>query len=247
MITDEFFSSPPVMPAFQDALSATSAAETLRQKTLVLLREAIVTGRLGPDQRLVERDVCAQTGVSRSSVREALRYLEADGLVESRGIKGMFVVRLSADEARDIYELRMALESAAAEHFAVRATDAELAQLQEIMETIRLCFRDNLNEYWRHGDLLFDLIMRGARNDVAYRMIKTVHSRIRYFRIVTTSLADSDFRQGTVDRMAAITAALVQRDGPVAAELIRKFIARAAKLAIDSLRLRDEAPDGSTS
>ena len=109
----------------------------MRQKTLVKLREAIVTGRFKPDERLVERDVCAKTGVSRSSVREALRYLESEGLVESRGGKGIFVVNLSAAEAMEIYELRKAVEAEAALHFAERASDDEVRQIAEIFATIR--------------------------------------------------------------------------------------------------------------
>jgi len=64
---------------------------TLRDLTTDKLREAIMAQRFKPGQHLVERDLCEQTGVSRSSVREALRHLEAEGLVERRGNRGLFV------------------------------------------------------------------------------------------------------------------------------------------------------------
>src|SRR5262245_22656466 len=83
---------------------------TLRDLTTDKLREAIMTQRFKPGQHLVERDLCEQTGVSRSSVREALRHLEAEGLVERRGNRGLFVASITADEARQIYEVRAAIE-----------------------------------------------------------------------------------------------------------------------------------------
>ena len=86
-----------------------SGANTLRQKTLVKLREAIVTGRFKPDERLVERDVCAKTGVSRSSVREALRLLEKDGLVTILARRGAQVTKLTIPEVKEIFDIRAAL------------------------------------------------------------------------------------------------------------------------------------------
>ena len=96
---------------------------TLRDLTTDKLREAIMAQRFKPGQHLVERDLCEQTGVSRSSVREALRHLEAEGLVERRGNRGLFVASITPDEARQIYEVRAAIEPEMARLFAARATD----------------------------------------------------------------------------------------------------------------------------
>ena len=83
---------------------------TLRDLTTEKLREAIMSQRFRPGEHLVERDLCEQTGVSRSSVREALRTLEAEGLIDRRGNRGLFVVSITPDEARQIYEVRGAIE-----------------------------------------------------------------------------------------------------------------------------------------
>lgn len=218
-----------------------SAANTLRQKTLVKLREAIVTGRFKPDERLVERDVCAKTGVSRSSVREALRYLESEGLIESRGRKGMFVVNLSAAEAMEIYELRKAVEAEAALHFTERASDEEVRQISEIFETIRTAAVTDAERYWRQTDRYFDVLMLGARNSVAYELMRSLRTRIRYLRSTTTRFATPDYRQGTVAHIGGLTEALVRRDGPDAAGRIRAFVDRSARFAAECLAHRDEA------
>jgi DNA-binding transcriptional regulator YhcF (GntR family) len=106
----------------------------LRGLTLKTLREAILARRLRPGERLVERTLCQQTGVSRSSIREALRYLESEGLVESRGSKGMFVSVLSSKQALEIYEVRAALEARPPKHTAERATGEELKALRRAYE-----------------------------------------------------------------------------------------------------------------
>jgi DNA-binding GntR family transcriptional regulator len=220
-------------------LRVVQASETLRQKTLVKLREAIVSGYFKPNHRLVERDVCAQTGVSRSSVREALRYLESEGLVESRGTKGMFVVKLTIKEAMQIYELRMAVESAAAVQFTARATDAEIQELVDTFAAVKVAAVSDSEEYWRLTDRLFDIMMRGARNNVAYGLMTTLRTRIRYLRATTTRLATPEYRQESVQAMGALTDALALRDGPAAIEILRSFISRSAKFAIECLKIRD--------
>lgn len=213
--------------------------DTLRQKTLVKLREAIVTGRFKPDERLVERDVCAKTGVSRSSVREALRYLESEGLVESRGRKGMFVVNLSAAEAMEIYELRKAIEADAALHFAERASDDEIRQIAEIFETIRTAATTDGDRYWRQTDRYFDVLMLGARNSVAYELMRSLRTQIRYLRSTTTRFATMDYRQGTVAHISGLTDALTRRDGSDAAARIRAFVDRSGRFAAECLAYRD--------
>ncbi len=215
--------------------------DTLRQKTLVRLREAIVTGRFKPDERLVERDVCAKTGVSRSSVREALRYLESEGLVESRGRKGIFVVNLSAAEAMEIYELRKAVEAEAALHFTERASDDEVRQIAEIFAAIRTAATTDAERYWRQTDRYFDVLMLGARNSVAYELMRSLRTRIRYLRSTTTRFATPDYRQGTVAHLGGLTDALVRRDGADAAERVRTFVDRSARFAAECLAHRDEA------
>jgi len=77
---------------------------TLREMTADRLREAIFTMHFKPNDRLVERDLCDQTGVSRTCVREALRHLESEGLVERRSNKGLYVTVVTPAEAQQIFK-----------------------------------------------------------------------------------------------------------------------------------------------
>ena len=76
---------------------------TLRQQVLEALRNAILDFQFKPGDRLVERELCAMTGVSRTSVREALRHLESEGLVENVANRGPTVATLTVEDARQIY------------------------------------------------------------------------------------------------------------------------------------------------
>src|SRR5438552_16463065 len=83
---------------------------TLRQQVLEVLRGAILNFQFKPGDRLIERELCEMTGVSRTSVREALRHLESEGLVQNLPNKGPMVATVTADEAREIFEVRRVLE-----------------------------------------------------------------------------------------------------------------------------------------
>ena len=85
----------------------------IRTQVLDNLRLAIVERRLAPGQRLIERELVELTGVSRTSVREALRELAAEGLVTVIPNKGTVVTSVSAEEARQLYQVRSALEGLA--------------------------------------------------------------------------------------------------------------------------------------
>src|SRR5262245_39749221 len=96
--------APPIMTRTSD-LAVARDVPTLRELTTAKLRDAILSLHFKPNQHLVERELCEKTGVSRTSVREALRHLEAEGLVERRGNRGLFVASVTAEEAQQIYEV----------------------------------------------------------------------------------------------------------------------------------------------
>lgn len=99
------------------------------------LRERIVTGDLEPGEALPEVSLAEGFGISRTPIREALRRLEQDGLVE-RAARGMRVRRRSPAEILEIYEVRILLEAAAAKAAARRGTPLELARLEQLHETM---------------------------------------------------------------------------------------------------------------
>lgn len=98
------------------------------------LRKEILQGNLRPGSKLSEQQICDQYGLSRTPVREALRQLEQEGLIESIPNRGAFVLGLSAQDIYDLYDMRKAFELLAVEWAIMRITESELAQLQESLE-----------------------------------------------------------------------------------------------------------------
>ena len=99
---------------------------TLRMQVEDKIRQAISSGHFRPGQRLVERELCEMIGVGRTSVREALRQLEAEGLIVTHPHRGPSVNAISLVEARQLYAVRGLLEGFSGEEFARNGTDEEV-------------------------------------------------------------------------------------------------------------------------
>src|SRR5882672_1518544 len=91
-------------------LRIVEAPKTLRELALDRMRAAILDFRFKPGERLTERDLCHRLGVSRSVVREVMRHLEAEDLVQTIPHHGLIVAKLDASQAAEIYEIRALFE-----------------------------------------------------------------------------------------------------------------------------------------
>jgi len=111
-------------------------AAPLRIKIIDAIRRAIEHGTLKPGDRLIEKELCEQLGVSRTSLREALRELQAEGVIASVSARGLTVVEISRRDARDIYLIRARVEALIFEQFAEKATDAEMHELGKIYQEL---------------------------------------------------------------------------------------------------------------
>jgi len=106
------------------------------------VRQAIVEGTYEPGRRLVEQRIAEDFDVSRTPVREALRMLEAEGLVTSEPNRGAAVRAFSTEEIVDVYELRARLESYAAELAALRASHEQMAEITNAAKTFSVAVPD---------------------------------------------------------------------------------------------------------
>lgn len=109
----------------------------LRDEVLATLRQALISGGFEAGERIREVELAARLGVSRGTLREALRHLEQEGLIVTNPHRGTFVVKLTSEEANDIYGLRIALEAYAVERAAELVTPEDLEQLQGAVNAFR--------------------------------------------------------------------------------------------------------------
>lgn len=132
---------------------------TAQHEVYLHLRLKILSGEIGVGERIIPNDVARELGVSRMPVREALRQLDSEGLVDLRPNRGALVMQLSSNELFEIYAIRMALEGTAARLAAKNRTRASIAELDFNLHRLTAA-DDDLREWLRlHGEL-HDFIAR---------------------------------------------------------------------------------------
>ncbi len=210
--------------------------DTLAGRSTQRLREAILTLRLTPGMRLVEREMVDRLEVSRTGVRAALQSLEAEGLV-ARGQRGVFTVAtVSRDEARQIYEVRAALEPAMARLFVERATDEQVSALGATVaraEAAAHALDGPAYVEAFHG--FYAVLLAGSDNDIARRILESLEARITYLRHLTTQRAPQSRQLRTAALLRGIFNAVQKRAPEHAARRCSAFVARSARFALDVL------------
>ena len=198
----------------------------LRELVFESLREAIIQGKLGPGERLMEIQLAEEMGVSRTPVREAIRKLELEGLVVMTPRKGASVAGLSLKDIADVFEIRRALEGLAAELASERATDEELEQMErylvKISEEIEVGDVDKVVE----TDTGFhSLLYKASRNERLTQIISNLREQIQRSR--TTSLSYPGRMKIAVEEHRKIVEAVSARDGELARKLAHEHIENA--------------------
>ena len=202
---------------------------TLRAMALDRLRRAIIAGVFPPGQRLVERTLCDQLGVSRSVIREVIRHLDSEGLVTTEG-QGPVVARLAWDDARQIYEIRAALESAAVEACARVADSAVTAALREAVEHIEERAADgDWMAVLAATEQFYDIIFATGGHTVAGEIVRRLNGRIAQLRVLTLG---SDNRKVTGPRrIREIFEAIAANRAEAAGAACRTHIGEACAIA----------------
>lgn len=203
---------------------------TLRDIVQDRMRAAIIAGRFASGERLVERTLCDQLGVSRTVVREAIRYLEAEGLVEILPGKGPAVARLDWNRARQIYDIRLQLEQSAARACALRADDVVKADLAAALAAIGAAFaRQDPAALLAATTRFYEVIFQAADQDIAWEIVQRLNGRISRLRAMTLSTRERHVSGHA--RISRICAAIAANDPDAAAEAVRDHLAEAAEIA----------------
>lgn len=211
-------------------------AAPLREQVVDMLRQAILDFRLKPGQRLIERELIEQTGVSRTTIREVLSQLVAEGLVTTIPQKGAVVMVPSAQEAADLYEVRACLEALAGRRFVRHASELHVTQLRGAYEEIeRVAKRrePDIQATLQAVDSLYEVLLDGAGNSAIRSMLDSLRARIRVSR--ATSLAQPDRTARTVKEMRAIVEAAEAGDEDAMAAACTHHVNEAARSGLGAL------------
>ena len=196
-------------------LSVAGQAVSLRSLVIEKLRLAIITGRFPPGSQLKERELCELTGVSRPSLREALRLLEAEGLVTSFPNRGQSVTELTTDQVEQIYVMRRVLETFAAGEFARRRAPADIAALKKAIDLLN-SFDNNADplQVLRCGSELHHAIAKGGGNEYVTDTLRVLYNRIALIRYI--ALQHAPRNEQAFEELRGISAAIIDGDAALA-------------------------------
>jgi DNA-binding GntR family transcriptional regulator len=205
------------------------------------IRDMIVEGRLAAGEWINEAELCQQLQISRTPLREALKVLATEGLVELVPRRGAHVARLSARELADLFEALSGVEGLAAELAAARMSEADFEQLRQLQLRIeqRHKAKDRLT-YFHENHELHIAIVRCSGNsaiaDIHARLIARVR-RARYQAILSEARWNA-----AVEEHAQILAALEKRDARRAGKLMRQHVAHTGDVVRASMDERIREP-----
>ena len=171
----------------------TIGAERQPLRSLVCdeLRRLVVTGELAPGARLVEDRLAAQLGVSRNPVREALQTLASEGFVELLPRRGAMVAQITADQAEELFDVRMALESLAARLAARNASPAAVAELTAVLHRARSATEAGDYDLLASCNTAFhELVVAASGNEYLSLLVAPMARRVQWvFRASAASRA----------------------------------------------------------
>ena len=200
--------------------SEVSRIQNLHHDTLSALRDLIIHNELPPGTRLTETMLSERFSVSRTPLREALKVLSSEGLVEILPNRGARVVTLTLADIKNLFEVIAALESHAGRLACENISEAEICDLKAIHCQMQATFlRSDLPEYFRLNQIIHSQIVAASRNTILARTYQNLNARLLRARYLANQV-DQDRWAAAMREHELIVQALERRDGALTAELL---------------------------
>ena len=216
-----------------DIISIPRAA--LHEHVAQRLRTMLVEGRIAPGAKLNERELTEILQVSRTPLREAIKRLAAEGLVELVPNRGAIAVSLSENDVRDTFEVMAGLEAMSGELAAQRITAEELAEIKAMQfEMMAAYTRRDLSGYYRLNSLIHEAINAAAKNPVLTATYNQVNARLQALRF--RSNQDGVKWSRAVKEHEKMIDALAAHDGAAMRELLMNHLYKKRDVVLEQLR-----------
>ena len=196
---------------------------TLHEEVLERLRDMIIEGRLAPGQRINEGQVGAQLGVSRTPLREAIKTLASEGLVEMQPAKGAIVRKFTAKDLYQVLEVLKALEQLGGRMACEQASDATIEAIHTLHKRMLVLYetRERL-EYFKLNQAIHSAIVAASENAVLMEMHETLQARIKRLRFIGN---EGPVKwAGAVAEHEEMMAALLKRDAAALTAVIGRHM-----------------------
>ncbi len=199
------------------------------------LREMIIEGNIPVGERIVEKEFADRLNISRTPIREALRKLEMDDLVEYIPRTGIIVKRISEQDVQEIYKIRKALEMLAVENTMVNITKDETENIKKLLDlTEQKNSIGEVQEVFRLFSKFNEEIYNASRMPRLKSMINNLNEYLKRFRRI--SVDDFARRGEALKEHRAILDAILSKDKEKAEEIIYKHLERSLDVVLDHFR-----------
>jgi DNA-binding GntR family transcriptional regulator len=198
-----------------------AAVDTLQERVAAWLRNAIVTGRLPPGERLVQADIAEQLRVSLTPVREAMRVLAAEGLLTLSPRRGVTVRMLTLPEVQELRMLCAMLERKCGELIAERITEEELAHARWLDKT--MWSLSSLEDYFAVNNQFHLFLYETARSPELTSILRRIHDATMPYLPATFVRAQLRHRDGLQEHRQFLSACTVRDSADAGATMMRHF------------------------
>ncbi|MEJ6022807.1 GntR family transcriptional regulator [Ramlibacter sp. PS4R-6] len=207
----------------------------LHEQVAQKLRQMLVEGRIPPGAKLNERELCEVLDVSRTPLREAIKMLAAEGLVELLPNRGAIAVSLGEDDIRHTFEVMAGLEGLSGELAAQRITDQELAEIRALhFEMMAAWTRRDLSNYYRLNALIHRAINAAAKNPVLSATYDRVNARLHALRF--RSNQDEEKWKTAVKEHEQMVEALAARDAKAMRAVLSAHLQNKLEVVLEQMR-----------
>lgn len=213
----------------------------LHDQVAARLRTMLVEGQIAPGAKLNERELCEQLRVSRTPLREAIKLLAAEGLVDLLPNRGAVAVKLTEADVLNTFELLAALEGMSGELAAQRITDEELAELRALHYEMMACFsRRDLSGYYRINARIHTAINDAAKNPVLASTYRSINARVQSLRF-RTNQNEAKWKHAVAEHERMIDA-LVAHDAAAMRKVLIEHLLRKRDTVLELLRAGEIYP-----
>lgn len=206
---------------------------TLRFEVEKYLRQAIITGQYKSGERLIERELCELLKVSRASLREALRTLEAEKLIFITPYRGPVVATINKKEAEDLLALRALVEGYAARKFAEHATEEQIQELGKALKgMLNEASSKNQQKLVKAKAHFYDVLLGGTENDLLAEMHFSLLRRGSLLR--NTSIDRPERLSHALEEVQELYECIAKRDPELSQKAAEKHVREIERFALSA-------------
>jgi len=222
------------LPGLPLPSSDTIQRRALHNEIIEKLRDMISEGELPPGTRVPEKLLCLRFGVSRTPLREALKVLGSEGLVDLLPNRGAMVARLTVNDIEELFPVMGQLEALAGELACQNATKEEVAEIRLLHSQMVLDYtRSNRSAYFKVNQEIHSKILSAARNQTLCNIYQALAGRVRHARYLA-NMSQARWAKA-VDEHEQILTALAARDGVRLSGILRQHLANKLEVVRESL------------